>query len=167
MKKLIPVFFVFVLISIILGVYMSVGSQQQMTVILEGNLSHQPVEMVPDKFQDSECGMIIQDLKHTCQVVSADGRTWFFDDLGCLAAWLASRPFKDEAQIWVKDLDADVWIDGRTAWYSRTEETPMSYGFGAYTNFQDGLINFKQMQTYMLRDETMANPMVRKELLDK
>lgn len=166
MKKLSPIFFVFILIAIILIIYVSLGTRQQMIVILEGNLSQQAQEMVPGKYQDSECGMIIQDLNHACQVVSPQGKTWFFDDLGCLAAWLATRPFKDEARVWVKDLNTDTWIDGRSAWYSRRIETPMLYGFGAYTQYQEGFIDFQTMQNYMLQGETLANLSARKRILE-
>ena len=43
----------------------------------------------------------------------------------------------------------------------------MRYGFGAYEQKQDGFITFDEMSLKVLRNETMANPVYRKELLGK
>ncbi len=58
----------------------------------------------------------------------------------------------------------DAWIDGRTAWYSRDDYTPMHYGFAAYLKQQDGFIDYAEMSLKMLRGENLTNPYVRKEL---
>ena len=167
MRFLAPLMIVAVLITIVIAVFLSLGDVQQMTVVYEGNLEQQPIPMVLNHFQDSECGMVIDDLSYASQVIAPDGKTWFFHDHGGMAAWLKTRPFQKEAKIWVHDLDTGQWIDGRTAWYSRTDETPMLYGFGAHSRFRDGYIDFETMQKYMLRGETMANPVIRKQLLGK
>lgn len=165
MKFLAPLFIVFVLIAIIVAMFISVGNVQQMIVVQDGNLEQLPIDMTLNRYQDSECGMLIDDLAFASQVIAGDGKTWFFHDHGGMAAWIKTRPFHDDAVIWVHDLESKQWIDGRKAWYSRTEETPMLYGFGAYKTKQPGFIDFSTMQMYMLRDETMANPVIRKQLL--
>ena len=167
MKPLPILAIIFTLILIIVFVFVSLGQTQQMVVVYEGNSNRDSVEMTPGKFQCSECGMLIHDLNFGSQVVAPDGKTWFFDDHGCMAAWLSARPFKDEAIIWVKDLPTGEWIDGKVAWYSRTDQTPMSYGFGAYKTYREGLINFTTMQQAILRGETMANLNFRNQLLEK
>lgn len=136
-------------------------------VVYEGNSNRDPVKMAMGKFQCSECGMLINDLHFGSQVVAPDGKTWFFDDHGCMAAWLSDKSFKDEAIIWVKDLPSDEWIDGKVAWYSRTDQTPMSYGFGAYRTDKSGLVSFTMMQQAMLDGETMANLNFRKQLMEQ
>jgi len=82
-----------------------------------------------------------------------------------MAAWLKNKIFRDEAVIWVKDRENGRWIDGRTAWYSRTDHTPMLYGFGAYQIKQIGYIDFDTMCDYMLKGKTIANPAYREEIL--
>jgi len=158
---------VVVFITVVAILFIARGDVQQMTVVYEGNLDRAPLEMALNHFQDSECGMVIDDLAYASQVVAPDGRTWFFHDHGSMAAWLKTRPFQAEAVIWVHDLDTGTWIDGRTAWYSRTAQTPMLYGFGAHSQFQSSYIDFQTMQQYMLRGETLANPAIRKQLLDR
>jgi len=138
-----------------------------MTVVYEGNSTRDSVRMTPGKFQCGECGMLINNLNFASQVVAPDGKTWFFDDHGCMAAWLSDKPFQDEVIIWVKDLPTDEWIDGKVAWYSRMDQTPMSYGFGAYRTYREGLIAFAVMQQAMLKGETMANLSYRAQLQEK
>ena len=71
---------------------------------------------------------------------------------------------KDEWVLWVYTRDTSEWIDGRTAWYSRDDYTPMHYGFAAYLKQQDGFIDYAEMSLKMLRGENLTNPYVRKEL---
>ncbi|MCF7823421.1 MAG: nitrous oxide reductase accessory protein NosL [Candidatus Marinimicrobia bacterium] len=167
MKYIRPISIIIALLLLIILIFIAMGKTQQMIVVYEGNTRQEPVIMTPGKFQGSECGMIIHDLSYASQVIAPDGKTWFFDDHGCMAAWLNHKPFEKDAVIWVPDLDSGKWIDGRKAWYSRTDDTPMSYGFGAYSEQKDGFVDFYEMQQLMLKGETLANPSVRKQLLEK
>ena len=167
MKKILPFFTIILIIAIIVVIFLSMSNSKQMVVLKEGNTTLTPLEIVLGKYQDSDCGMIITDLTYASQVVSNDGKTWFFHDHGGMANWLRTKEFKDSAKIWVMSKDTNKYIDGRTAFYSTTEATPMRYGFGAYENKQDGFITFEEMSLKMLRGETMANPVYRKELLGK
>ncbi|MCF7922902.1 MAG: hypothetical protein K9M55_09405 [Candidatus Marinimicrobia bacterium] len=166
MKTFKPILFILIFIGVIISLFLLLGKSQQMTVVYEGNANRDPVKMTPGHFQCSECGMLINDLNYSSQVIVPDGRTWFFDDHGCMAAWLSAKPFKDEVIIWVKDLPSGEWIDGNLAWYSRNDQTPMSYGFGAYRTHREGLIAFAAMQQAMLKGETMANLTYRKQLME-
>ncbi len=164
-KFAVPGLIVVILIGVIVTAFISLGNIQQMVVVEAGNTDYRPLEMTAGHFQDSECGMVIDDLEFASQVVAPDGKTWFFHDHGGMAAWLKTKPFQQNAVIWVHARDTGTWINGHTAWYSRTDETPMLYGFGAYQSWQNGFIDFNQMQGYMLRGETIANPAIRKQLL--
>lgn len=167
MKKYIPLFSIFIVVVLIIIIFLTMSNSKQMVVVKENNLSQVPLEIILGKYQDSDCGMIIDDLEYASQVISSDGKTWFFHDHGGMVKWLKDKPFKDSAKIWVMTKDTKRYIDGRSAWYSRTDKTPMRYGFGAYENLQDGFISFEEVQLRVLRNETMANPIYRKELLGK
>jgi hypothetical protein len=167
LKKILPFFTIIVIIAIIVIIFLSMSNSKQMVVLKEGNITQTPLDIVLGKYQDSDCGMIIDNLDYVSQVVAPDGKTWFFHDHGGMANWLKDKAFKDEAKIWVRTIDTKKYIDGRTAWYSQTDITPMRYGFGAYENKQDGFITFEEMSLKMLRGETMANPVYKKELLGK
>jgi hypothetical protein len=132
-----------------------------------GNIDKKPIEIKIGKFQDSDCGMVIEDITYASQVIAPDGKTWFFHDHGGMVHWLENKKFKDQAVIWSMTKDTKKWIDARKAWYSRTDDTPMHYGFGAYENKKDGLIDFNTMFLYMVRGEHLGNPYIKAKLLGK
>ena len=165
MKKLMPFFIVLVIIAIIVTIFLSLAQKQQMIVVSEGNLKRLPVEMKLNKYQDSDCGMVIQDLEYASQIISTDGKTWFFHDHGGFIHWLKDKTFKDDVLIWVMSKDTKKWIDGRKAFYSLTDKTPMGFGFGAYEKKNAAFVDFETMKLRMLRGETMQNPLIKKQLL--
>lgn len=167
MKKILPFITLIIIIAIIIIIFLSMSNAKQMVVLKEGNTSLTPLEIILGKYQDSDCGMTIEDMTYVSQVVSSDGKTWFFHDHGGMANWLKDKPFKADAKIWVMTIDTKQYINARTAWYSRTDNTPMRYGFGAYEVKQDGFITFDEMSLKVLRNETLRNPYIQKELLGK
>ena len=138
-----------------------------MIVIKENNLNKLPYNLVVNRYQDSDCGMVIDDLRDASQVISPSGKTWFFHDHGGFVKWLEDKAFKDKAKIWVMSRDSKKYIDARLSFYSLTDETPMDYGFAAYEKKADGHVNFDTMRLRMLRGETLNNPHIRKKLLGK
>ena len=165
MKKIIPILIVLLLVGIIVSIFLSLASSKRMVVVYEGNLKRLPIEMELNRYQDSDCGMVIEDLHYASQVIAKDGKTWFFHDHGGFIHWLKDKPFKDDVVIWVMSRDTKEWIDARKAFYSLTDITPMGYGFGAYKNNHEGFIDFDTMSLRMLRGETMNNPFIKQELL--
>jgi len=167
MKKFAPILTVLIIVIGIVALFLSLGKAQKMVVIKEGNLQKLPLKMELGKYQDSFCGMVINELNYASQVVAPNGKTWFFHDHGDFVEWLKDKPFKDKAVIWVMSRDTHKWIDGRKAFYTVNEITPMEYGFGAYEKRGKGMIDFHTMELKTLRGETMKNPKIRKELLGK
>jgi hypothetical protein len=153
-----------VIIATIVGVFLVLGTSGQMVVVKEGNLKKLPIDIKLGHYQDSDCGMVIDDLAYASQVVSPSGKTYFFHDHGGMAKWINDKDFAKDAKMWVMTLDTKRYIDAKEAYFSLDDETPMGYGFGAYENKRDGLIGFEEMQLKMLRGETMNNPLIRKRL---
>jgi len=165
MKKMLPILTIVTIIAIIVILFLSLSTKQNMTVIYTGNSEKKPIDIVVGKYQDSDCGMVIDDLTYSSQVVAPSGNTWFFHDHGNMVNWLKNKKFKDEAVIWVMAKDTKHYVDGKKAWYSRTDDTPMGYGFGAYEHKKDGLIDFDTMFLHMVRGENLTNPKIRQQLL--
>jgi len=165
MKSLRPLLIILAIIALIVTLFLTLADKQNMVTVFEGNIAKQPIPMKLNHYQDADCGMVIDELNYASQVIAPDGKTWFFHDHGGMAKWLEERTFKDQAVIWVYALDSKEWIDGRKAFYTRDEETPMLYGFGAYAKSSENKISFKEMQQYTLRGETMINPSIRQQLL--
>lgn len=167
MKKIAPILIVLLFVIIIVFIFLSLGKTQQMVVIKEGNLEQIPLEIKLHKYQDSYCGMIIDKLEYASQVISKDGKTWFFHDHGDFVLWLENKPFKEDVKIWVMSRDTHRWIDAKKAYYSRDEITPMGFGFGAYEKEKEGVVSYEEMRLFTLRGETMQDPKIRKILTDK
>ena len=160
MKKLLPILTILLIVAIISIIFISMAKEQKMIVVKEGNISQTPVGMVLGKYQDSDCGMVINDLTYASQVVSSDGKTWFFHDHGGMANWLNQKDekFKSSIKIFVMTKDSKKYIEAKNAFFSTSEETPMRFGFGAYENSGENLISFDEMALKVLRKETLANP---------
>ncbi|QOG11861.1 hypothetical protein [Arcobacter sp. FWKO B] len=163
MKDIIlKVLFVAIFIFVVGFIIVSNHNATKTVVVVEGNLDKKPLEIVLGKYQDSDCGMSIDELTYASQVIAPNGKTWFFHDHGGMINWLKDKSFRDDSVIWVWAIDTNRWIDGYDAFYSVDEHTPMLYGFGAYENNNEKLISFVQMRDRMLRGENMANPIYAK-----
>jgi len=165
LKKLLPFLIIGMLVSVIVIIFLSLAKNQNMTVIHEGNLDRLPIEMQLNKYQDSDCGMVIEDLEYASQVIAPDGKTWFFHDHGGFINWLKDKSFKNDVIIWVMAKDTKNWVNAKEAYYTLTEKSPMGYGFGAYEKESTSMVDFDTMSLKMLRGENMNNPQIRKQLL--
>ena len=163
-KKLMPFLIIFSLIALIVVVMLSLSTQKRMIVTIM-NKDKKPITMVSNKYQDAFCGMVIDDLSYSAQVIRDDGKSWFFHDHGDYIEWLKDKPFKDKVTIWVFAKDTKRWIKAKDAYFTMTEETPMGYGFGAYEHKKKGMIDFQTMKLRVLRGETMLNPKYKQLLL--
>jgi len=164
MKKLLPLLVTIVFMSMIAMIFISMAKENQPITIVKGNLEMKALPIKLNFTNDTECKMLIKTIENAAQVVVPDGRTWFFDDPGCMVLWLEGKGFKEDAKLWVHTLDSKKWVDARKASYSVTEHSAMHYGFGARENI-DKSINYKEMRLRMLRGENMTNPKIRKKLL--
>lgn len=167
MKKILPFLFLALFVGTLVLVFISLASTKKMVVVQEGNFAQLPLEMRAGLYQDSDCGMVIDDLRDASQIISKDGKSWFFHDHGGLVRWLEDKDLKDDVKIWVMSRDTKRFINAKEAYYSLSDETAMGYGFGAYENNREGLITFDIMRLRMLRGETLRNPLIRKKLLNK
>ncbi len=163
MKKFLkPFIIVLLFMAAVSAVILSLDKKPHPKVVLSGNMEKKPVEIFPHAYLCSRCKMEIDQKSFSAQVIDKEGKTWFFDDIGCMSLWLNDQPFKNSAAIWVYTLDTKRWIDGRKALYSTAEKTPMHYGFGAYENKRTGTVTFETVLEHMQKGMHMANPEYRK-----
>jgi nitrous oxide reductase accessory protein NosL len=76
----------------------------------------------------THCSMLISDPHPSAQALLRDGTRYFFDDVGCLAAWL-DRESERPVALWVRTIRNDGWIDAHEVRYSAGHITPMDFGF--------------------------------------
>ena len=130
------------------------------------NHTHTPIEFKDNTLQCPHCFMYLVGKKHTAQAIDTAGKTYFFDDPGCLILWIKEQKIASETlTLWIYSMDTHRWIDMRKAHFDTKEITPMGHGFAAYENAQEGFIDFEEMHLHMLRGESMANPKIKKQLL--
>lgn len=161
-KKLLPIV---ILLTIAFILFSSVLTEDEPISMVEGNTKMIPLAIKINKTNDVECGMLIKTNRNAAQVVSPDGKTWFFDSPGCLVLWIEDKDFKDKAKYWVYATDSKEWIDARKAHFTVGDMEELLYGFGARAKKAENTISFQEMQTRMLRGEHLANIKVRKKLL--
>jgi nitrous oxide reductase accessory protein NosL len=165
MKKALPVILTILLFAVVAVVVISVAKKEQPVVFVEGNTKKAPLPIKIGFTNDIQCKMLIADINNSAEVISPDGKTWFFDDPGCMILWLKDKDFEDKAKLWVYTLDSNKWVDAKKAWYGIKDHTAMHYGFGAREKKCKECINFEEMRLRMLRGENLTNPKIRKKLL--
>jgi len=90
-----------------------------------------------DRDMCERCKMVTSDRHHSVQVINPqNGKAYMFDDIGCTLLWFDDEKiaWKEQAKIWITDVDSKKWIDARTAYYDAENITPMAYGFAAHAS---------------------------------
>ncbi len=88
-----------------------------------------------DRDMCERCKMVVSDRKHTVQVINPQTtRSYMFDDIGCMVLWFDEEKiaWKNDAIIWITDVNSGEWIDAKKAYYDTMNLTPMAYGIGAH-----------------------------------
>ena len=88
-----------------------------------------------DRDMCERCKMVTSDRHHAVQVINPKtGKAYMFDDIGCAVLWFDEEKiaWKDQAKVWMTDVDTGTWIDARDAFYDADNVTPMAYGYAAH-----------------------------------
>lgn len=82
--------------------------------------------------------MTVLEPKLASQLVAPGEEPRFFDDLGCLTAYLPTHPAAPGARVFVADHATGAWVDAGLAVYTRvaTIATPMNSHVIAHANAQ-------------------------------
>jgi len=119
-----------------------------------------PEPITYDREPCERCGMLISDPRYAAEVrLPGERHVHKFDDLGDALAWLSEHQADREgdpaggaaAEVWVRDADADRWLDATTAHYSRGAKTPMDFGFSAHGEPIPAGIDFDQLRREVRR----------------
>ena len=164
-KKMMQIVTTLFFIAAIAAIFVSMAKKEGPVTIVKGNRAFKPLPIKLGATNDTQCKMLIRTQRNSAEVIAPDGRTWFFDDPGCMVLWLENREWKEDAVLWVHTIDSKKWIDARKAWYGIKDHTAMHYGFGAREKKCPDCIDFEQMRLRMLRGENLTDPKIRKKLL--
>ncbi|NPA29981.1 MAG: hypothetical protein GXO33_07350 [Epsilonproteobacteria bacterium] len=158
---------VLIMIALIVSLFLALAQKPHAKIIKTGNTKQAVIEIEPGEYQCAQCKMPVEKREYAAQVAIKNGKTWFFDDIGCMALWLGNQPFRQSAVVWVYTRDTHRWINGRDAWYTQLENTPMGYGFGAYEKHAENTLKLDAVIDHMLKGENLTNHTYAKTLLQK
>jgi hypothetical protein len=165
MKKFLVNVVLFALVgAMIVVLLLALGSEEGTKYVYKGNSSHKPLKIKPKEYQCSECDMNIDQLNYLVELITTDGETFFFDDIGCLVLWLENH-HPDIDRIFTKTIDTHQWIEVEKVWYTRKAASPMGYGFAAVEKRGEDAISYAKMRELMLQGQTLHDPFVKKQLL--
>jgi len=84
----------------------------------------------------AQCQMSVKDSGFAAQAIADDGRVYWFDDVGCLFAYLAGDTSIKIAARYVQDEQTRKWQALEKAFFVQSKEvaTPMGYGIHAFAS---------------------------------
>jgi copper chaperone NosL len=84
----------------------------------------------------AQCKMSNKDSGYAAQAIAADGRVYWFDDIGCLFAFQSAEGSVKIAARYVQDAQFHKWLALEKAFFVQSKEvaTPMGYGIHAFAS---------------------------------
>ncbi|WAA08741.1 nitrous oxide reductase accessory protein NosL [Fervidibacillus albus] len=124
-----------------------------------GKKEVQPVAINEETDTCEVCNMAVADNEFATQVVMENGKSYVFDDIGCMFVWLDENGDEDVAASFVRDFDTKEWIELEEATYvyDETVKTPMAYNVISFKDAEDA-------QTYL--DENQGAVLTYDQLLE-
>ncbi len=124
-----------------------------------------PAKLFWDRQTCAQCAMAISDRRYAAQLVKADGKAYFFDDIGCALNFIEAQQWQDQARIWVTDVNNGEWIDAaKASWQFGDPNTPMGYGFVASLTIFEGTIDFDRVRRMMADNLSLRHHHLSKHL---
>lgn len=85
------------------------------------------------------CKMAIKDDQYATQIVTKDGQSLKFDDIGCLNTWKTENGTDTIGAAFVRDFHTKQWLPYDKAYYAYdpSYQTPMAYGIVSFENEEE------------------------------
>lgn len=92
--------------------------------------AYKPVAINEDTDRCVICNMAIKDDQFATQIITTEGQSLKFDDLGCLHTWQEQNGTETVGATYVRDFNSMQWIKYEKAYYvyDTSIQTPMAYG---------------------------------------
>lgn len=124
-----------------------------------------PRDLVMGEEECAHCRMMLTDEQFASQVVMNQGRTWAFDSIECMVAYVALHDAPEEIHsMWVPDhANPDQWLDVREAYFlqSETLSSPMGLSLSAHGTETQALDYRDQFGGELLQWEALRPIVVR------
>ncbi|MGO4106666.1 nitrous oxide reductase accessory protein NosL [Paenibacillus sp. YAF4_2] len=99
-----------------------------------GGTKYKPVAINEETDKCAICNMSIKDDPYATQIVTVDGQSLKFDDIGCMHEWEEKNGSDSIGAKFVRDQNTGDWLKYDKAYYAydSTFKTPMAYGIIAF-----------------------------------
>jgi len=194
MKRFLPYMF---LLCVFVFLYVQNRSTTEYIYEIDGNDKQEPLPISEIKKDKKvfclECKMMVKNVRNSAQVITPNGKTYFFNDIGCMIKWVNRQEDYEEKELvmYVFIPECSCYMNAYEAWYIRDGITPLGYGvvaFGTYMEAQRSdllsssieygyknfngneeaekvIYEFDAVKKFVLRGETLLHPLLRKKLL--
>lgn len=115
-----------------------------------------PVPVAYDKQTCAHCHMHVSEPGFAAQLRLDDGQVLFFDDPGCLFAYVKKHA-PEARSMYFRHVQEDRWLSAEQVGFVRRSPTPMGYGFAAVERSHEGALSLEKAREAMLRDEPKAH----------
>ncbi len=113
----------------------------------------EPVDPIWGKQACESCRMLVSDPLYAAELVDDGGQHHFFDDIGCLDAYLVEHRRLTPRAMWVRS--GSRWVDAVSARYTSGAASPMAYGFVAQ---EPGPLDFASVRRAAAAHRTESRP---------
>lgn len=85
------------------------------------------------------CKMAIKDDQYATQIITKDGQSLKFDDIGCMNTWKKDNGTDTIGAAFVRDYNSKQWLRYEKAYYAydASYKTPMAYGIVSFEKEAD------------------------------
>ena len=114
-----------------------------------GGEKYEPQPINEDTDKCAICNMAIKDDQYATQIVTKDGQSLKFDDLGDMHTWMERHGTDSIGAAFVRDYHGLQWIRYEKAYYvyDPSFHTPMAYGVVSFESEEDARAFIEQMGT--------------------
>lgn len=104
-----------------------------------GKIEYKPVAINEETDRCAICNMAVKDDAHATQIITKDGQSLKFDDVGCMNEWTAKNGTDNVGAAFVRDYNSKQWIKYEKAYYAYDSnyKTPMAYGLLSFESKAD------------------------------
>jgi len=125
-----------------------------------GDRKYEPRAINADTDKCAQCNMQVKDDAFAVQLTTKDGKTYTFDDIGCMHKWKQAHAEAKIGGQFVRDFRDLTWVAYEDAYYAydASFRSPMAYGV---YSFKD------QASAQAFLDERQTGKLMTAENLDK
>lgn len=106
------------------------------------------------------CKMAVKDDQYATQIITKDGQSLKFDDIGCLNTWKKENGTDTIGAAFVRDYNSKQWLRYEKAYYAYdpSYQTPMAYGILSFEKEADATAYINEQGTgKLMTAEELAN----------